>query len=230
MDVTTLTRPLPTRRPTARAGRARRTRREAWNLAAISVRWLTSASIVALWLAGGGLQALLGAPAGTLSSIGRITGLASANLLLYQVLLMARVPLFERGLGRDAITRMHRVTGFWSFWLMVAHIVLITLGDAADSGMAPLTQLWEMIWTYPGMLLATAATGLLVLVVVTSIRRARGRLRYESWHLLHLYACTRGSCVAATGTSLVAIMPCCEGGSATRRCRRRSRCRPTSAR
>jgi ferredoxin-NADP reductase len=38
------------------------------------------------------------------------------------------------------------------------------------------------------MLLATAGTLLLVLVVVTSMRAARRRLRYESWHLLHLYA------------------------------------------
>ena len=38
------------------------------------------------------------------------------------------------------------------------------------------------------MLLATAGTGLLVMVVVTSVRVARRRLRYESWHLLHLYA------------------------------------------
>ena len=38
------------------------------------------------------------------------------------------------------------------------------------------------------MLLATAGTALLVMVVVTSVRAARRRLRYESWHLLHLYA------------------------------------------
>src|SRR5215212_7586324 len=38
------------------------------------------------------------------------------------------------------------------------------------------------------MLLATAAFALLVLVVVTSLRAARRRLRYESWHLLHLHA------------------------------------------
>ncbi len=37
------------------------------------------------------------------------------------------------------------------------------------------------------MLLATAGTALLLLVVVTSVRKARKRLRYESWHLLHLY-------------------------------------------
>ena len=38
------------------------------------------------------------------------------------------------------------------------------------------------------MLLAVAGSLCLVMVVVTSIRAARSRLRYESWHLLHLYA------------------------------------------
>lgn len=38
------------------------------------------------------------------------------------------------------------------------------------------------------MLLAAAGSLLVVLVTVTSIRMARRRLRYESWHLLHLYA------------------------------------------
>jgi predicted ferric reductase len=38
------------------------------------------------------------------------------------------------------------------------------------------------------MLLATAGTAALILVAVTSVRIARARLRYESWHLLHLYA------------------------------------------
>ncbi len=38
------------------------------------------------------------------------------------------------------------------------------------------------------MLLATGGTVCLVLVVFTSIKLARRRLRYESWHLLHLYA------------------------------------------
>ena len=33
-----------------------------------------------------------------------------------------------------------------------------------------------------------AGTVCLVMVVVTSVRAARSRLRYESWHLLHLYA------------------------------------------
>ena len=46
---------------------------------------------------------------------------------------------------------------------------------------------WELITAYGGILLAVAGTTCLIMVVVTSIKAARRRLRYESWHLLHLY-------------------------------------------
>jgi ferredoxin-NADP reductase len=66
--------------------------------------------------------------------------------------------------------------------------VLITLGYAGSAHANAFAELWDMIVTYPGMLLATAGTAALIMVVVTSVRAARRRLRYESWHLLHLYA------------------------------------------
>jgi len=74
---------------------------------------------------------------------------------------------------------------------MFAHIVLIGLGYAGSSAhgySGLLGELWDITWGLPGMLLAAAGTLCLVLVVVTSIRAARRRLRYESWHLMHLYA------------------------------------------
>ncbi|MCW3493333.1 ferredoxin reductase family protein [Microbacterium sp. SSM24] len=166
----------------------RRPRAGAWHAAAVAVVWATSLFVLALWVSGGGVDAVLAGGSGALSSVGRLTGLIASNLLLLQVLLMARIPVFERGFGRDALTRTHRLTGFWSFWLMLAHIVLLMFGYALAAGINPLVQLWEFVWDYPGMLLATAGTSLLVAVTVTSIRRARRRLRYESWHLIHLYA------------------------------------------
>lgn len=173
--------------PARRAERQRSQGRAAWNLAAIVAVWATSLVVVAVWVAGGEVQSLAAGGADTLNALGRAAGLASANLLFYQVLLMARVPLFERGFGRDGITRMHRIVGFWSFALFSAHIGLQILGYAVQAGIDPLEQAWQFVWDYPGMLLATAGTGLLLLVVVTSVRKARRRLRYESWHLLHLY-------------------------------------------
>ena len=144
--------------------------------------------VTALWVANGGVQQVTAGGAGAVSALGRLTGLLGSDLLLLQVLLMARIPLVERAFGQDRLARWHRWAGFSSFWLMVGHIVLITLGYAGAAHANAFAELWDMIWTYPGMLLATAGTVLLVMVVVTSIRAARRRLRYESWHLLHLYA------------------------------------------
>jgi ferredoxin-NADP reductase len=71
---------------------------------------------------------------------------------------------------------------------MLAHIGLITWGYAAGDLARVPGEAWDLTVDYPGMLLAVAGTACLVTVVVTSVRAARARLRYESWHLLHLYA------------------------------------------
>ena len=109
-------------------------------------------------------------------------------LLLAQVVLMARVPVLERAFGQDRLAHVHRTVGFTSFNLVLAHVVLITWGYAAGSLLRWPAELWDLTVTYPAMLLADAGFVALVLVVVTSVRAARQRLRYESWHLLHLYA------------------------------------------
>lgn len=139
------------------------------------------------WVADGGLRDLA-TPAGLLTEVGRITGLVASVLLLAQVLLMARLPVLERAYGQDKLAILHRTVGFLSFNLMVAHVVTVTWGYAGGSLARSLGELWTLTWTYPGMLLAAAGTLSLVMVVATSIRAARRRLRYESWHLLHLYA------------------------------------------
>jgi predicted ferric reductase len=158
-----------------------------WRDAVGTFTWVSMLVVTALWVAGGGLQSLGGLASG-MTGLGRLTGLVASDLLLIQVLLMARIPMIERSYGQDEVARRHRLVGFWSFNLMLAHIVLITLGYAGQYGNNPLAELWQFVVDYPGMLLALAGTLLLVLVTVTSIRKARRTLRYESWHLLHLYA------------------------------------------
>jgi len=182
------TRTPPTQRPDARATRRVPPRVPGWWRDAVGVAtWLSVLVVVALWIAGGGIQALATA-AGAFTSVGRLTGLVSADLLLIQVLLMARIPAVERSYGQDELARRHRLVGFWSVTLMLAHLVAIVIGYALAANLNPFVQFWEMTVDYPGMLLALAGTLLLVLVAVTSIRKARRKLRYESWHLLHLYA------------------------------------------
>ncbi|WP_448628419.1 ferredoxin reductase family protein [Geodermatophilus sp. URMC 64] len=149
--------------------------------------WLGLLLVTYWWAAGGGVQDLAGWETG-LTSAGRLTGLLASLLLLAQVLLMARVPVLEAAFGQDRLARLHRLTGFTSFTLMLAHLVLITWGYAAGELTRTPATLWELTVDHPGMLLAVAGTACLVMVVVTSVRAARRKLRYESWHLLHLYA------------------------------------------
>ena len=158
-----------------------------WRDAAGAFTWLTMLFVVALWVRGGGIQELHSL-AGGLTTLGRLTGMVSAQLLLVQVLLMARIPLVERSYGQDELARRHRLVGLWSFNLMWAHLVLIWLGYAAGSGLGIWGTIVDLVLNYPGMLLALAGMVALCMVVVTSFRASRAALRYESWHLLHLYA------------------------------------------
>ncbi|GAA2520942.1 oxidoreductase [Winogradskya humida] len=172
---------------TGRTSRRLRAPRRWWAELAGSAALLSVVVVVALWLHNKGLRGFA-APGGAATSIGRVTGLVASDLLLLQVLLMARIPWVERSYGQDTLARRHRLVGFCSFWLMMTHVVLITVGYAQSGGTGVVAEIWDLVATYPGMLLAAAGTVLLVLVVVLSIRLARRRQRYETWHLIHLYA------------------------------------------
>ena len=86
--------------------------------------WASLLLVAYWWATGGGIQALAGWAAG-LTSTGRLTGLLASDLLLVQLLLMARVPLFEHAFGQDRLARIHRFVGFSSFTLMLAYVGLI---------------------------------------------------------------------------------------------------------
>jgi predicted ferric reductase len=156
-------------------------------VSAAAALWLSLLLVTCWWVADRGVQDLGGWASG-LSSLGRISGLDASVLLLAQVVLMARVPALEAAFGQDRLAGIHRLVGFTSFNLMLAHVVTITWGYAAGELKKTPATLWDLTINYPGMLLAVAATACLCMVVVTSTKAARRRTRYESWHLLHLYA------------------------------------------
>lgn len=176
-----MVRPRPWR-PTARH------RRLAWIGDAVGTLAIASVVIVVmLWIAGENIN-IFGQVGGTLTALGRLTGLISSDFLLLQVLLMARIPWVEQVWGHGGLARKHRWLGFTSFWMMLTHIALITIGYAQASQTNLIGQSWDLLIHDAGMLLAAAGAIALIMVVVTSIRRARRKLRYESWHLIHLYS------------------------------------------
>jgi ferredoxin-NADP reductase/DMSO/TMAO reductase YedYZ heme-binding membrane subunit len=129
----------------------------------------------------------LHATGGVATALGRLAGLVAAYLMVVVVVLVARVPPLERALGQDRLVAWHRKLGPWPLYMLVAHGALITVGYAQAAHDGLLHQLGQLLWTYPGILAATAGALLLVAAGVTSYRLARRRMAYETWWSVHLY-------------------------------------------
>lgn len=147
--------------------------------------WLAIAGvgavIAAMWLRHGGLER------DPLTAIGEVTALAGTYAALLGVLFAARAPWLDQVLGTDRLRALHRILGFIAVWAIGGHALLSTLAYAGGALDGLLPTLVSLIATVPGMLGAVVGMGLFVLVAVTSIRAARRRLSYESWHGVHLY-------------------------------------------
>ena len=124
-------------------------------------------------------------PPAALTEAGRITGLLGGYLLLAQVLLMSRVGPLERKVAANDIVGWHRDLGGVLVVVVVAHVVLTTVGYARLDGLSVLRELWQLT-TYEDMISAFVATGILVGVGLLAVRAVREALPYEAWHVLHL--------------------------------------------
>src|SRR4051812_9413666 len=129
----------------------------------------------------------LGAAGGVATALGRLAGLVAAYAMIVVVLLVARVPPLERAIGQDRLVAWHRRLGPWPLYLLLAHAVLITVGYAQQAHTGVLHQFGQLLLTYPGILAATAGSGLLFAAGISSYRLARRRMAYETWWSVHLY-------------------------------------------
>jgi predicted ferric reductase len=137
--------------------------------------------IAAMWLRHGGLA---GDP---LTIVGQVTALGGTFAALLGVLFAARAPWLDQVLGADRLRVVHRWLGFASVWAIGAHAVTSTLAFAGGSVAQAVPTLVDLVATVPGMLGAVVGMGLFIAVAITSVRAARRRVSYESWHGVHLY-------------------------------------------
>jgi len=117
---------------------------------------------------------------------GRITGLVSGYLLFIQLLMMSRVSWLEEWVGARDLLRWHRWLGTSLVIGVLTHIVFITYGYALTAKAKVVDQAWTIVTTFPDMLKAVAATVILVVISLISIRAARNKLPYELWYVIHL--------------------------------------------
>ncbi|MEV7530229.1 ferric reductase-like transmembrane domain-containing protein [Streptomyces hydrogenans] len=116
-----------------------------------------------------------------------LTGLLAGYGVLVLLLLMARVPAVEHGVGADRLARWHSLGGRYVLGLIAAHTVLALCGYAVHARTDLLTATGELLG-YGAIAAAVAGTALLTAVGVTSARAVRSRIRHETWHTVHLGA------------------------------------------
>ncbi|MGW3043308.1 ferredoxin reductase family protein [Kitasatospora sp. NPDC001159] len=124
--------------------------------------------------------------AGWLTGAGRITGLLAGYAAPVLLLLMARLPPVERGVGADRLARWHAFGGRWLVALVSVHLLTVIWGYALTDGRGPVGEGVEIVFHYPDMLKATFGTLLMFGTGAVSARAARRRLSYETWYYLHL--------------------------------------------
>lgn len=124
--------------------------------------------------------------AGWLTGAGRITGLLAGYAAPVLLLLMARLPVLERGVGADRLARWHAYGGRWLVGLVTVHVLTIVWGYALTDGRGVLAEGVEIVFHFPDMLKASAGTLLMLGTGAVSARAARRRLSYETWYYLHL--------------------------------------------
>jgi len=141
------------------------------------------AAAVGLWplvLALEGPQPLQLAPV-----VAHVAGMLAGFGVVVLLALMSRAPALERGVGADALTRWHAVGG-----RLVVSLVLVHAGAAVlaweDSRQENALVALREVLGLPLLAATTLGTLLLLVVAAGSIRAARRRLSYESWHTLHL--------------------------------------------
>jgi len=119
-------------------------------------------------------------------AVGRLAGLLAGVLSVVLVLLMARITPLERRIGADHLTRLHSRLGRYTLLLLAIHVPLVVWGFAGATRMQLLPEAIVLWRDYPYIWAAVAAGLLLVAVAVTSARRIRRRLDYETWYFTHL--------------------------------------------
>jgi predicted ferric reductase len=122
----------------------------------------------------------------TVVTISRLAALVGTYLSIVGIFLVARIPIVERGVGHDRLVTWHRMLGPWSLYLIGAHVFFIVLGFAGQDGIPLCKEMWTFLTTFEWMWAALAGFILMVMAGVTSYKKARAKMSYETWWLVHI--------------------------------------------
>lgn len=116
----------------------------------------------------------------------RFAALVGTYFALLGILLVARIPWVERGVGHDRLVTWHRKLGPWSLYLIGLHILLITVGYAGQFQVSIFSESISILTTFEWMWAALAGFVFMITAGVTSYKKARAKLSYETWWMIHI--------------------------------------------
>jgi predicted ferric reductase len=131
------------------------------------------------------LFASAGTGKNSILTVAKFFGLHAASIMMLQLVLVARLPWLDRRIGMDRLTVWHRWTGFTLAWTVVTHATLVVLGYAwLDS--LPVLRTFLGLAGVVASLLGMCAAAIIIAIAAVSMRYARRRMQYETWHALHI--------------------------------------------
>ncbi|MDN4614178.1 ferric reductase-like transmembrane domain-containing protein [Leifsonia sp. F6_8S_P_1B] len=119
-------------------------------------------------------------------AVGELTGISAGYLTCPQLLLVARVPWFERAVGLDRLVAWHRWLGTAVLTFVGIHVTCKVVGTMFLDGSVPWDAFVTVLTSFPDMVTALIGTLLFLAIGVSAVRRLRRLLSYEAWWLLHL--------------------------------------------
>ena len=120
-------------------------------------------------------------------SVSRISALLGSYLALVGLVLVARMPWIEKSVGHDRLVIWHRKLGPYSMYLVSFHVLFVILGYAGNDRVPMGVELWRMIFRYPWMLPAFVGFLFFATAGITSYKKVRKGMSYETWWTIHLY-------------------------------------------
>jgi predicted ferric reductase len=142
--------------------------------------FLGAALAVLQGFVGGGLPIHFGT-----SLVAQVSGMATGYGAAVMLILMARAPWLERGVGAHRLARWHARGAPLVIILTVVHAMAALVGWAQAKSIDLLAATNDVL-SLPGLIAASIGDVILVLIGVASLRVVRRRISYERWHLLHL--------------------------------------------
>ncbi len=121
------------------------------------------------------------------NSFSRLCALVGTYFALLGILLVARIPWVERGVGHDRLVTWHRKLGPYSLFLVGFHVLFVTLGYAGQDHIRLYLEFWRLLHQYMWMWAALGAFIFMMAAGISSYKKARAKMSYETWWLVHIY-------------------------------------------